>query len=184
MGKLDRMIGAAGAALAQGGLMLAAAVAFAAPAIAEPPLVPLAPGLVVVAAVIQGGVDIEALRTIESVDDQAVSIAFRWTAQDKAAAEQVKDLSVTRIVRREDLSAANRMNAVFGTGDPDLFPGATAIQTSANVLQSLKSGSDTPFIFGIAVGASGGWLGSFLVPRKYYRRPLKRVERESVPFGV
>jgi outer membrane protein OmpA-like peptidoglycan-associated protein len=181
MSNRDPRGGALCAVIALGGLFMSAAVAR--PASGETVPIPLVPALTIVAAVVQGGVDIEGLRTIKSVDADGIVIAFSWTTQDQAA-KAVEDFAVTRIVRREDLAATNRMNAVFGTGDPDLFPGATAIQTSAKVLEVLKSGGETPFIFGIAIGAANGWTGSLLVPRKYYRGTLKRIEGEAVPFSV
>lgn len=181
MGKLDRNAGAIYAAFTLGILFLPAG---ARPARADAEPIELAPDLVVVTAISQGGVDLEGLRTVRSVDDAAVVITFRWTGQDPTTAKLVEDLFITRIIRREDLAAANRMNAVFGTGDPDLFPGATAIQTSARVLESLKGGRDTPFIFGMTMGAPNGWFGALTVPRKYYRGILMRVEPEDVPFSV
>jgi outer membrane protein OmpA-like peptidoglycan-associated protein len=183
VGNRDRRRGALCAALALGGLLVSADVVRPRPAFGETAPIPLVPGLTIVAAVVQGGADIEGLRTIKSVDAETVVIAFRWTTQDQAA-KAVEDFAVTRIVRREDLAATNRMNAAFGTGDPDLFPGSTAIQTSTKVLEALKGGGETPFIFGIAIGAANGWVGSLLVPRKYYRGTLKRIEREAVPFSV
>jgi len=152
-------------------------------AAAEPSAIALQPGLVVVSAITQSGVDIEGVRTVRSADGESVTIAFRWAAQSKSAQHALEDLAVTRIVRREDLLAANRVNASFGTEDPNLFPGSTAIQTSAKVLGSLKSGRDTPFIFGVAIGAREG-IFSALTPRKYYRGVLKTVERQSVPFNI
>ncbi|MCE9522982.1 MAG: OmpA family protein [Alphaproteobacteria bacterium] len=146
--------------------------------------IPLQSGLVVVSAISESGVDFEGVRTVSRVDAQNITIDFRWTGQSKAAQRAVEDLAVTRIVRREDLLTAKRVNASFGSEDPTLFPGATAIQTSAQVLQSLKSGQDTPFVFGVVFGGHDGIFSALLTPRKYYRGVLKPVGRDSVPFNI
>src|SRR5690242_20517427 len=98
MSNRDPRGGALCAVIALGGLFMSAAVAR--PASGETVPIPLVPALTIVAAVVQGGVDIEGLRTIKSVDADGIVIAFSWTTQDQAA-KAVEDFAVTRIVRRE-----------------------------------------------------------------------------------
>lgn len=90
--------------------IVAAAFSAAASAADLTPLVRLEPGLQIVAAVHQGGVDLEGLRTIEAADDTGIVIGFVWTEASGAVH------SATRAVRREDLDSASRMNVSFHRG--------------------------------------------------------------------
>jgi outer membrane protein OmpA-like peptidoglycan-associated protein len=111
-------------------------------------------------------------------------------------------------VRTEDLRTATRLNALFSSADPNVFPGQTFLQTSTGALTALKTSGETPFVFGInesddALGGLASMLGgaapgstagtpldvsglisSLGTARHYYRGTLKRVEPGIVKFSV
>lgn len=172
-------------AAAGSGLLLLAAGAGGVARADHAPSIALVPGLVVVSATSErGGSDYEVVRSVHAADDETVTIAMRRRAAETPAAGSVagpvEELYVERIVRREDLRAATRMNAFFSTEDPASFPGSTATQTSAKVLQALRSGSPTPFVFGTTTDSPPTAISS----RKYFRGSLTAVRRESEPFSV
>lgn len=133
-------------------------------------LVRLEPGVKIVAAIRQGDVELEGLRTIQAVDDAGITIGFSWS--DESGADTVVH-SATRVVRNEDLAAASRMNVSFHGADPESFPGSTAIQTSAAVLTAIDGGASVPVVLGVALGSPQ----SPLVSRKYFRGSVQLVER-------
>lgn len=190
---------------------------------AETPKIPLAKGLVLTTtthaglSTTEGSLSVADMETVYSVDEVAadkVVFGYRIAAPNdaKAAAMLKKSPRYTRIVRTEDLRTATRLNALFSSADPNLFPGQTFLQTSAGALTSLKSSGETPFVFGInesdeAPGGLASMLGgaarstpgstaagtpldvsglisSLGTARHYYRGTLKRVEPGIVKFSV
>lgn len=143
------------------------------------PRIPLEPGLMVVTATHDRGVDYEVFRTVTAADDNAVTFELRRTDPSAGSAPEAEAISVTRIVERQDLASANRVVAYFHTQDPEFFPGSTANQASTGLLEAFERGGDVPFVFGTASGPLG-MLGA----RKYYRGNLRRVEPEPVPISV
>lgn len=144
----------------------------------EVPNIPLEVGLVVVSVTHDRGEDYEVLRTVTAAD--AATVTFELHRADPPDnGKDSKSLSVIRVVDREDLASANRIVVSFHSEDPQLFPGSTATQVSTDLFEAVKSGAETPFVFGIAAGP----LGTF-GERKYYRGVLKRVEAEPVPILV
>jgi outer membrane protein OmpA-like peptidoglycan-associated protein len=143
------------------------------------PEIPLAPGLVITAVSHYDGGDHDVLRIVESADAEAVTYIVRWS--DRAAAEGggEESFAVKRVLRRQDLESANRVIGNAHTQDPEMFPGSTAMQASRALLEKLKTGAETPFIFGTAAGPMGNFGA-----RKYYRGNLKLAEAEPVPFPV
>ena len=190
---------------------------------AETPKIPLAKGLVLTTtthaglSTTEGSVPVADMETVYSVDDVAadnVVFGYRIAAPNdaKAAAMLKKSPRYTRIVRTEDLRTATRLNALFSSADPTLFPGQTFLQTSTGALTALKTSGETPFVFGInesddALGGLTSMLGpaakpaagsaatgqpldisglfaSLATARHYYRGTLKRVEPGIVKFSV
>lgn len=150
-----------------------------APARAADPGIPLAEGLVVTSASHFDGQDYEVLRIVDAIDPETVTFRLHRSAPLAAGSDEMETLTVVRVVRVEDLRSANRMVAYFHSEDPLMFPGSTAFQASTALLESLKSGADTPFVFGMAAGPLGSWGA-----RKYYRGNLKLVEPPPVPMSV
>lgn len=144
----------------------------------EAPVIPLEVGLVVVSATHDRGQDYEVFRTVTAADD--ANVTFELHRKDPS--EDGKDreaISVVRVVDRQDLASANRLVVSFHSEDPQAFPGSTATQVSTDFLGAVKSGAETPFVFGTAAGPMGAFG-----ERKYYRGTLKRVEPTSVPVFV
>jgi outer membrane protein OmpA-like peptidoglycan-associated protein len=143
------------------------------------PHIPLVPGLVVTTASHFDGKDFEVFRTITAVDAEDVSFSLRRTMPRDASDSELETLEFKWKIRRVDLETANRMFGYIHTEDPERFPGSTGTQASSSLLAQIKSGAQTPFIFGMASGP----FGSFGA-RKYYRGNLVRVENEPVTVSV
>lgn len=139
--------------------------------------IPLERGLHIVAAINEQGEDYEGLRVIERLDDANLEISLSWSQPDPTSGKPERR-AVTRLVRREDLARANRMTSDFHWTDPAAFPGSTAIQTSAAVLEALASGADVPIVFGISLGVDTSMISA----RKYYRGTLRTVDRSPFPL--
>jgi outer membrane protein OmpA-like peptidoglycan-associated protein len=162
-------------------LAWAAALAALAPGAssAQTPSIPLEPGLVSSSVSHYNNQDYEVLRVVESVDADSVTLTVHFMGPANGQESEEEEFTITRVMRREDLESANRIIAYYHTKDPELFPGSTATLASKALLESVKTGAETPFIFGMAAGQLG-MLGA----RKYYRGNLTRVEAETVPFSV
>ena len=57
--------------------------------------------------------------------------------------------TLKRAVRKEDLVSSNRLSLFWSNEDPDLLAGQTFIQTSAAVLNALKTKGETPIVVGV-----------------------------------
>lgn len=161
-------------------VLAALAVLSPRPAMAEAPYIPLEPGLVVTTAVHDVTEDYEVFRSVQAMDADKVTLSLHKVAPKPGG--DIQTVTVIRVVRREDIQKANRLVAYFHTEDPEMFPGSTAMQASVDLLAKLKSGAETPFIFGMISDAD--LLGFRLGARKYFRGKLKRVEPEPVPVSV
>ena len=143
------------------------------------PTIPLAVGLKTIAVINHDGIDYQGFRSVVAADDTSVTFALHYPKQLRFAGEEPRVLDVTRIVDRLDLAEATRINAIFGAEDPTEFPGATALQASAALVTSLRSGRQTQIVFGTNEGSGG-----FFAARKYYRGSLNRVEVDDVFVSV
>ena len=139
--------------------------------------IPLVEGLTIVEAIRDNWGDYEALRRVHKLGPDVVEFSLTWNAPNSKNPDQPERLHVDRVVRRTDLASSHRMNAIYSPSDPPLFPGATAIQTSAAVLDELKTKGSTEFVFGMVMpsGGTDQLFGGLLVARKYFRGTLKRV---------
>lgn len=206
------------------GLVLALLLCTSA-ALADTPLIKPAPGLVLTTAVhatLQSAaigtvdnLDMEHLVSLSSVGADGLTYSITMNAPANVrAAEELKKWKVTRIVRREDLEQSARMTLLYSTADPQSYGGQTFAETSARVLNAIKSTGESPFVFGIygakrkgepllpplppqpaagetqktgtpAIPDMGRLLSmAFEGSRYYYRGTLRRVEPGSVPFSV
>jgi len=139
--------------------------------------IPLIEGLTVVKAIRDDRGDYEALLRVHVRAPDAVELSVSADVPDPKDPGKTQQFHTTRVVRRADLASAHRMNAIFYTSDPPLFPGATAIQTSTAVLNELKSKGSSEFIFGMELpqGDAAASLGGLLSARRYFRGTLTRV---------
>jgi outer membrane protein OmpA-like peptidoglycan-associated protein len=156
-----------------------------------------------------GVMDTENLFRIVDVQPDSFQYWIRMTAPADTVAE--KDFAkyiIKRTVRRQDVASSERLAALQGTDDPEMFAGQTCNEASAAVLNRLKSQGETPYVLsmreldqffgGLASTASsmpqGGKTGLPISPasmlgllgsgRHYYRGTLHRRESTDVPFPV
>src|SRR4029077_3482837 len=167
--------------------------------------VPVRQGLTVVTALSDRLGDYESIKTVESVSADAIRLSYSADVPEPAPAGRgatSRKVSVRRTVRREDLKTAHEYMQVFGTNAADIFPGTTAIGTSAAVLGELKTAGHSAFTFQTpgrepsmekilgALRGGGGQpktdldqLGKQLDASKA-SGTLTRVEAGDVPFPV
>ena len=69
--------------------------------------------------------DMETVYSVDNVGADKVRFGYRITAPNdpKATAMLKKSPRFTRLVRTEDLRTATKLNALFSSADPELFPG-------------------------------------------------------------
>lgn len=165
------------------GLLLLSATAHAGTA-----RIPLVEGTVYTYAASFPKGDEEHIVTLTALDENEASFAveFRTAANSKG---QPEVMTSVRRVRRQDLLTGNRINGIFQSGDPELFPGSTFMHLSAAALQTLKSGAPQPFVLGTIKDYQGLSSGDSLFAlvqsgRKYFRGPLQRVGTAPVPQTV
>jgi outer membrane protein OmpA-like peptidoglycan-associated protein len=133
--------------------------------------IPLRPGLTVVTAIAQFGGDYESIKQIQQVTATGVRLSYRADnvpnpleglqklSGDKAP-KASGSVSGARTVRTQDLQTAHDYMQWFGTNQPEVMPGSTAISVSREVLAELKGSGETQFSF--RVGGLKGMAGSLL----------------------
>jgi len=102
--------------------------------------VPLCAGLTIVTAINEPEGDYESIKTIESIDANGVRVRYstEHVANDRPGHPIIK-LNLSRVMRDTDLRHATRYLQEFSTLSPPEVPGTTAIGTSTDVLDALKS---------------------------------------------
>jgi outer membrane protein OmpA-like peptidoglycan-associated protein len=117
----------------------------------------LAPGLVVVTAINQGGVgDYESMKQVDHVDPKMVHLQYSATlpasarqgvdgVDPAAAAKPPIKQQCARVIDSADLQNAHRYGELFCEGQQDHKPGTTAISISTEVLSQLRDGKEVPF---------------------------------------
>jgi outer membrane protein OmpA-like peptidoglycan-associated protein len=112
--------------------------------------VPVRQGLTVVTALSDRLGDYESIKTVESVNADAIRLTYSADVPVPARAGRgatSRKVSVRRTVRREDLKTAHEYMQLFNPNAPDMFPGTTAIGASAAVLGELKTTGRSEFTF-------------------------------------
>ncbi|GFE83584.1 hypothetical protein GCM10011487_55840 [Steroidobacter agaridevorans] len=126
--------------------MAAASLVNAAPSTSR---VPLCPGLQIVTAISQPNGDYESIKTVLSIDDQNVLIRYssEQLVTDLLASDfgQVRKQTLSRSVRRSDLTSATLYQQRFMTGMPTQIAETTAIGTSQAVLRALRTAGRSEF---------------------------------------
>lgn len=115
---------------------------------------PLKQGMLVVTAVADDQGDYESMKQVTRVGPSGTMLSYHADLPRGQNASQ-KQADVDRIVQAPDLLSAHAYNEHFGIGDPQSFPGSTAISASREVLAELKTNGRTNFSFR-PVGAKGG----------------------------
>ena len=133
--------------------------------------VPVRPGLTVVTAIAQYGGDYESIKRIQQVSSNSVSLSYRADNVANPLEEMQKEkggqkpksggsVTASRTVRTQDLETAHDYMEWFGSNQPEVVPGSTAISVSREVLAELKGKGETEFSF--RVGGLKGMAGSLL----------------------
>jgi len=107
--------------------------------------IPLREGLVVVASHHLADGDRESIDRIDSDKPQAIGIAFSEDSQTPSGGEARQSRAAHRTVLRKDLRDSHQWMQSIHSGDPDMFPGTTAISISSEVLNDLKQKSEASF---------------------------------------
>lgn len=113
---------------------------------------PLKPGMLVVTALADASGDYESMKSVTNIDDTGVSIAYKSAHPKQETASQGEstqshEVSITRKVLTADLDSAHEYAEVFGSNDPESYPGTTAISASREVLSELHQKGATSFAF-------------------------------------
>jgi outer membrane protein OmpA-like peptidoglycan-associated protein len=161
-----------------------------------------------------GYMDTEDHFRLSSVAPEGLTYQIRVSIPGNAQAEEVKRLVWPRQVRHEDLEESSRLTLLYSSVDPESYGGQTFAETSRNVLSTLKSSGESPFVVGIYAESDAGPLAGLMrsdtpappaprpngappIPdmgqlfhmmfgsaRHYYRGTLKRLEPQDVPIAV
>ncbi|MGH9539228.1 MAG: OmpA family protein [Terriglobales bacterium] len=133
--------------------------------------VALRPGLTVVTAIAQYGGDYESIKQIQQVTAAGVRLSYRADKPPNPgeglqklsgdnAPKTTGSVSSSRTVRTQDLQSAHDYMEWFGSNQPEVTPGSTAISVSRDVLSELKGNGESQFSF--RVGGLKGMAGSLL----------------------
>ncbi len=116
------------------------------------------PGLVITstvfASVVSSGgafgyMDTEDHFSLQSVGPDGLGYQIRMSAPGNQQVEDVaRRFKWPRHVRHEDLEESSRMTLLYSSNDPESYGGQTFAETSRKVLAALKTGGETPFVFG------------------------------------
>jgi outer membrane protein OmpA-like peptidoglycan-associated protein len=115
--------------------------------------IPLCAGLTIVTAISQMDGDYESIKTIESVTDQEVRLKYssERMVQDLMDNEpKLQKATISRTVLTKDLANSNLYQQQFYDQLPNPIPGTTAIGTSTEVLNELKTKGEAELGFFIA----------------------------------
>jgi outer membrane protein OmpA-like peptidoglycan-associated protein len=129
---------------------------------------PLKVGMLVVTAVADVRGDYESLKQIQSIDGSGTTLSYHSEGPKPATGTQgasagTQAVSISRKVLPQDLRSAHEYAEVFGSTDPQSYPGTTAISASQDVLAELKEKGTTQFSFrpdGLK-GALGSLMSKF-----------------------
>jgi outer membrane protein OmpA-like peptidoglycan-associated protein len=155
--------------------LLAVYIAIAPPAWAQT-RVPLRQGLTIVTALSDRLGDYESIKAVEAVGTEAIRLTYSADVPEPARAGRgatSRKIAVQRTVRRDDLRTSHEYLQTFNPNAANVFPGTTAIGTSAAVLAELKTIGRSAFTFETPGRLPSKASGA-----------LTRVEAGAVPFPV
>ena len=111
---------------------------------------PLREGMLVVTAIADMSGDYESFKQITSIDPDGVNLSYRSERPKSGPAPSsspAPETTASRKVLSKDLASAHDYVEVFGSNDPQTFPGSTAITASGEVLSELKQKGTSQFTF-------------------------------------
>jgi outer membrane protein OmpA-like peptidoglycan-associated protein len=109
--------------------------------------VPLAPELTIVTAVAQAQGDYESVKIVRVVNDKEVRLNYVGDLPAPGRPGKSTRLAGMRFIERQALAASHEYMLTFLALGPNIYPGATALGTSAEVLAELKAKGKTEFAF-------------------------------------
>jgi len=149
--------------------------------------IPLCPGLTIVTAISQKDGDYESIKTVTSLDGGKVQLKYssEQPPEQVGGGLRIRKLSVSRIIRVNDLVDSKQYEQIFATSIPVEMPGTTAIGVSRSLLLALKTKGEAELsMFDIPVlpGASKMSADSKQHPNVFdYAENYKLRRVESTP---
>ncbi|MDE1923945.1 MAG: OmpA family protein [Gammaproteobacteria bacterium] len=139
-------------------------------------------------AVAQRDGDYESIKTVESVTADSVRLEYSAERRESdllsVGPAQLRTVHVQRRVRRADLRNAHGYLQQFYAHIPQSVPGTTAIGTSAQVLQALRAGHETPLGIFIAFSGPAG-IDRSTHPNVYDNQMIAKIHPvESHPVAM
>jgi outer membrane protein OmpA-like peptidoglycan-associated protein len=130
-------------------------------------IAPLKEGMLVVTAVADMRGDYESMKQILSIDSSGMTLSYHSDKPKPGTGTQgssgPEETSVNRKVLAQDLNGAHDYAEIFGSNDPESYPGTTAISASREVFAELEQKGATSFSFrpdGLK-GAIGSLVSTF-----------------------
>ena len=108
--------------------------------------------MLVVTAIAESRGDYESMKQIVSIDATGATLTYHSNGPKAGASAQGAsgsqgETSTQRKVLAQDLKSAHDYAEVFGSNDPESYPGTTAISASQEVLAQLKQNGTSDFSF-------------------------------------
>jgi outer membrane protein OmpA-like peptidoglycan-associated protein len=130
-------------------------------------IAPLKEGMLVVTAVADMRGDYESMKQITRIDASGTTLSYHSDKPKPGTGTQgsagPEETSVNRKVLTQDLNGAHDYAEIFGSNDPESYPGTTAISASREVFAELEQKGVTSFSFrpdGLK-GAIGSLVSTF-----------------------
>lgn len=157
-----------------------------APSAARPqaPSIPLITGLTITLAVSEPRGDYEVTESVVDVKPDVMQLEMSALVPVPGKPDSPQPLTVTRIVRRSDMTSSHKWTSDFATDDPSIFPGALADGFSTAMLNEVASTGATSIVLGTFDNLESFLPGPLGALRNYYRGDLHRVEPGIVPLPV
>jgi outer membrane protein OmpA-like peptidoglycan-associated protein len=109
--------------------------------------IPLIKGLIVSGAQKGDQGDQEQIRTISDTSNKDVMLVVEWDKPSSTPGQPPDRKVTTRIVDASDLASSHRFMTYYHIGQKEHYPGATGFGASAEVLNELRAGKPTLFLF-------------------------------------
>jgi outer membrane protein OmpA-like peptidoglycan-associated protein len=165
-------------------MIIVPALALAVSAHAQAPTIRPIDGLIMTGVVHEERGDIESTYGISSVTPTTYEFDISSFIPSSTDTSKIVHGSISRTVRFADDSGAHRVNIIFVTDDPPIFPGST-IDLSKAMLAELKStGKTSAIVADLPPGAFKSVIAAFGTVRHYYRGDLTRVGTTSISVIV
>jgi outer membrane protein OmpA-like peptidoglycan-associated protein len=168
-------------------ILIVPAVVLAAPAYAQTPTIKPIDGLTMTGVTHEERGDLEGVYRIGSVSSASYDFELRSNIAEATDTSQVKTLSIGRTVRMVDDSGAHRVNIIFASDDPSVFPGQTIFLSKAMLAELKATGKTSAVVADMPPGSfskMGGLVAALGSGRHYYRGDLVRVGPTSISVIV